>query len=254
MTITTAALVAGVVAALVVGLSKTALPGAGLLAGPILATVAHGRLLPGVTLPMLLTADVFAVTWFRRHARWDLLRTLVPGVALGFATGATFFVLVGRSARALDVTIGSTILLMVVIQLYRTVRRSPPPPATLGAATTYGAAGGFTTFVANAAGPVMNTYLLGLGLDKDALVGTAAWFYFAVNLAKVPFYLAVGELSDGGRFFTGTSLRYDLILVPAVVVGVLVGRRLFSLLPQRVFSPLVRVLAGVGALELLFVL
>jgi uncharacterized protein len=253
VTITTAALVAGVVAALVVGLSKTALPGAGLLAGPILATAPHGRLLPGVTLPILLTADVFAVTWFRRHARWDLLRSLLPGVALGFAAGAAFFVAVGKSARALDITIGLTILSMVVVQLWRTVRRSPPAPATFGAATGYGAAGGFTTFVANAAGPVMNTYLLGLGLDKDALVGTAAWFYFAVNLAKIPFYLAVGELSDGGRFFTGASLRFDLILVPAVVIGVLVGRRLFYLLPQRVFSHLVLVLSAVGALKLLLV-
>jgi uncharacterized protein len=251
VTVTTAALVAGVVAALVVGLSKTALPGAGLLAGPILATVAHGRLLPGVTLPILLTADVFAVTWFRRHARWDLLRTLLPGVALGFAAGAAFFVVVGKSARKLDITIGLTILSMVLIQLWRTVRRAPPAPATFGAATGYGAAGGFTTFVANAAGPVMNTYLVGLGLDKDALVGTAAWFYSAVNLAKVPFYVAVGEWSDGGRFFTGTSLRFDLLLVPAVVVGVLVGRRIFYLLPQRVFSNLVLVLSAAGALKLL---
>ena len=33
-------------------------------------------------------------------------------------------------------------------------------------AALYGTAGGFTTFVSNAAGPIMNTYLVGLGLDK----------------------------------------------------------------------------------------
>ena len=123
--ITAAALFAGVIAALVVGLSKTALPGAGLVATPILATVAQGRLLPGVVLPVLLTADLFAVTWYRRHARWDLLRTLAPGVAIGFAAGAVFFVAVGSSARTLDVVIGLVILAMVVIQLVRAVRRRP---------------------------------------------------------------------------------------------------------------------------------
>ncbi len=249
--ITAAALFAGVIAALVVGLSKTALPGAGLVATPILATVAQGRLLPGVVLPVLLTADLFAVTWYRRHARWDLLRTLAPGVAVGFAAGAVFFVAVGSSARTLDVVIGLVILAMVVIQLVRAVRRRPATAAPAHAALAYGATGGFTTFVANAAGPVMNTYLLGLGLGKNELVGTAAWFYFAVNVAKVPLYLALGELSGGGRFFTAASLRFDACLVPAVVVGVLVGRQLLHRLRQRLFEVLVLVLSALGAVKLL---
>ena len=142
MVITAAALLTGVVAALVVGLSKTALPGAGLVATPILATVAHGRLLPGIVLPVLLTADLFAVTWYRRHARWDLLRTLAPGVAVGFAAGAVFFVAVGSSARTLNVVIGLVILAMVVIQLARAVRRRPasevPAHAALGTARPAG--------------------------------------------------------------------------------------------------------------------
>ena len=92
-----------------------------------------------------------------------------------------FFVAVGNDTRIIDVAIGTIILFMVAVQMWRMWRRRPPRPAQPSDAVVYGSAGGFTTFVSNSAGPVMNTYLVGLGLDKDEQVGTSAWFYFAVN-------------------------------------------------------------------------
>lgn len=248
---TAGAIVVGAIAALVVGLSKTALPGAGLLATPLLATVVGGRLLPGTTLPVLLAADVFAVAWYRRHARWDLLRLLAVFVGVGFAAGTAFFVAVGSGTRVLDVTIGVTVLVMVAAQAWRTVRRSSPAEPSVAAAAGYGAVGGFTTFVSNTAGPVMSTYLVRLGLGKVEMLGTSAWFYAAVNLAKIPVYLALQHWSDGGPFFTGESLAYDAALVPAVVAGVLAGRRLVHRLPQELFLRLVLVLSAAGAVKLL---
>ncbi len=90
-------LAVGAVAAFLVGLSKTALPGAAIIATPLLATVVHGRAIAGTTLPILLTADLFAVAWYRQDARWDLLRPLFAPVAAGFAIGALFFVSVGTA-------------------------------------------------------------------------------------------------------------------------------------------------------------
>ena len=95
--------------------------------------------------------------------------------------------------------------------------RHDPVAPTAATAAVYGSSGGFTTFVANAAGPILNTYLVRLGLGKDELVGTSAWFYFAVNVAKVPVYLALGTWSSGGPFFTGKSLAFDAALLPAVL-------------------------------------
>lgn len=248
---TTTALLLGALGAVITGLSKTALPGAGLLAIPLFAMVTEGRLIPGTTLPVLIAADLFAVSWYRHHTRWDLLRPLVAPVAVGFAAGTAFFVVIGKKARPLDIAIGVAILLTVAIQVWRRARKTPPSPATTSGAALYGTAGGFTTFVSNSAGPIMNTYLLGLGLDRQALVGTSAWFYFAVNLAKIPVYLALMATTDGGPFFTGESLLYDLCLVPFVVASVLVGRRLLHTLPQSVFFWGVLVLSAGGALRLL---
>ncbi|MGD9703546.1 MAG: TSUP family transporter [Acidimicrobiia bacterium] len=249
--ITLGAVLIGITAALVVGLSKTAFPGAGLLATPLVALVFDGRTIAGAALPILLFADVFAVRWYRDTARWDLLRPLVPWVAIGFAAGAAFFIGVGRSGRSLDVTIGVSILTMVVVQVVRLLRRTAPAEPSLAAAALYGSAGGFTTFVSNNAGPILNTYLLRLGLGKAELVGTSAWFYFAVNVSKIPIYLTLGALSSGGSFFTGESLLFDLVCAPAVLVGVLSGRELFHRVPQQTFLVIVLVLSAAASVKLL---
>jgi uncharacterized membrane protein YfcA len=248
---TTEAIAIGLIAAVVVGLSKTALPGAGLLAVPLVASIVEGRQIAGATLPILLVADLFAVGWYRHHTRWDLLRPLVVSVAAGFALGIGFYVAVGNSIRTIDVVIGVIVLTMVALQLWRMVRRRPPAAATTRDAAVYGSAGGFTTFVSNSAGPVMNTYLVGLGLPKHELVGTSAWFYFAVNVSKIPCYLALGWLTDGGGFFTGETLLWDLAMVPAVVVGVFAGRLAFRHIPQEAFVVVVLVLSAAGGTKLL---
>ena len=248
---TVEALVAGALAAYIVGLSKTALPGSGLIAIPLFATVFDGRLIPGATLPILICADLFAVRWYRQHTRWDVLRPLATWVGVGFAVGIAFFVVVGSATRSLEVTIGGIVLVIVAIQLVRMFHQAPVRPATMTTAATYGTTGGFTTFVANAAGPVINTYLVGLRLPKHQHLGTSAWLYLVVNVSKIPFYVALGEWTEGGRFFTVDSLLFDLAVVPAIVLGVYSGRSLFQRLPQRVFLVGVLVLSAAGAVDLL---
>ena len=245
------ALLAGALAAYIVGLSKTGVPGSGLIAIPLFATVFEGRLIPGATLPILIVADVFAVRWYRQHTRWDLLKPLAGWVGLGYVFGIAFFVVVGSATRSLEVAIGGIVLVIVAIQLWRMFRGAPAREADMATAAAYGTTGGFTTFVANAAGPVINTYLAGLALPKHEHLGTSAWLYFAVNVSKIPFYIALGELTTGGRFFTWDSLLYDLIVVPAIVLGVFSGRSLFHRIPQRAFLLTVLVLSAGGALKLL---
>jgi uncharacterized membrane protein YfcA len=245
------ALLIGAVGAYVVGLSKTGLPGAAVLAVPLFATVFDGRSIPGATLPILIVADLFAVGWYRRHTRWDVLRPLGRWIGVGFLAGIAFFVAVGSATRPLEVGIGAIVLVIVAIQLARQFRDVAPAPPGRRATAVYGTSGGFTTFVANAAGPIVNTYLAGLGLPKLELVGTSAWLYFAVNVAKIPFYVALGELTSGGRFFTIDSLAYGALMVPPIVVGVYSGRSLFRYLPQRAFLTIVLVLSALGALRLM---
>lgn len=244
------ALLVGVVAAFVIGLSKTGLPGGALIAVPLLATVFEGRLIAGGTLPILLVADLFAVAWYHAHARADVLRALAPGIGAGYVAGIAFFVGVGDAPAVIARTVGVIVLGIVLLQVHRMWRGASAAPATARTAAGHGATAGFTTFVANAAGPVINAYLLRRDLPKHEMVGTSAWLYFIVNISKIPLYLALAAWSSGGPFFTAESLLFDLAVVPAIVAGVFAGRALFHRIPQRTFTIMVLVLSAAGALKL----
>jgi uncharacterized membrane protein YfcA len=118
------------------------------------------------------------------------------------------------------------------------------PPDRWWQAAGYGASAGFATTVANAAGPVMNLYLLARRLPKDQFVATGAWFFFVVNLVKLPIYAGHGLIDR-------RSLLFDLALAPSVVAGALLGRVLLRRMPQAAFDRLVMALTVCAAALLL---
>jgi uncharacterized membrane protein YfcA len=106
-------------------------------------------------------------------------------------------------------------------------------------AAPHGIAAGFSTTVANAAGPVMNLYLLGKRLPKEEFVATGAWFFFIINLMKVPIYVWHG-------LFSARSLAFDAAMFPAVLGGALTGRWLLYRIPAGIFEMLVVVLTALS--------
>ena len=232
------------VAAVVIGVSKTAVPGAGTIAVAIFAAVLPARQSTGVILLLLIVADVFAVVMYRRHANWRALLGLAPAVIIGVVAG-TVFLAVADDFWVRRV-IGVILLGVVAITL---IRRRMTPAIDDGrphrvAAATYGTLGGFTTMVANAAGPVMSMYFLAARFPVKEFLGTAAWFFAIVNVAKVPFSVGLGLITVPG-------LLIDAILVPLVVGGALTGRWIADRIPQRFFEHLVIVFTIVGAVYLL---
>src|SRR5450759_4487664 len=112
----------GIVAALVVGFSKTGLPGIGILVVPLMAVIFGGRLSVGATLPMLIFGDIFAVLWYRQHARWDKLLELIPWVLIGIAVGTALLWYTGVQGGTTDwlnIIIGVMVLAMLGLSLAR---------------------------------------------------------------------------------------------------------------------------------------
>lgn len=233
------------VAAVVVGISKAALPGAGTLAVAAFAAVLPAKQSTATLLVLLIIGDIFALWAYRRHADWRTLARLVPAVAVGLVLGALFLSVaddfwVRRS-------IGVILLILIAVTLWRRYgRRGTPDPdrPRWPAATAYGSMGGFTTMVANAGGPVMSMYFLASGFPVMAFLGTAAWFFAIVNLTKLPIMFGLGLI-------TPETLLTDLILVPAVLVGAFGGRMIAQRIDQAWFERIVVVLTVVGALYLL---
>jgi len=231
----------GALCAIFVGVAKTGVPGFGILVVPLMVfTVGDARASAGWLLPILCAADLFAVAYYRRHAQARRLFELALWVGLGMAGGWLALRLRDPVLRPL---VGGIILLMVAVHLWRKRQAERPVPSGWHHGAPYGVAAGFATTVANAAGPVMSLYLLSQRLPKDEFIATGAWFFFLINLSKVPLYAHLGMISR-------TSLIFNACLLPAVATGALLGRTVIRRLPQWVFERVVLGLTAVAALLL----
>jgi len=191
----------------------------------------------GWLLPLLCTADLFAVFYWRRHAAASKLFHLAPWVLVGMALGAAAL---GLSEAILRPMVGVIVLAMLGVHA---LRRWKGDGAFTPHAGAYGMTAGFATTVANAAGPVMNLYLLSKRLPKEEFIATGAWFFFLINLAKLPIYLGHGMID-------ARTLSFNAVLVPAVAAGAVTGRWIVQHLPAREFEMLVLVLTAVSTLLL----
>jgi uncharacterized membrane protein YfcA len=236
-------------AAFLIGLSKTGLAGVGILPIVIFAHVLPARESTGAVLPLLICADIVAVSAFRRHASWRHLIRLFPWAAAGVVIG--FLVMHRIDDHAVKHMIGVIIVLIICIQLIKMridakMGKDEKVPE-LAKPVTYGTGliAGFTTMTANAAGPIMLLYLLASGLPKMEFIGTGAWYFLLLNLFKVPFSAKLGLIRSG-------SLLLDLSLAPFAIVGALTGKAIINHINQKLFAGLALGFALVGGLDLLF--
>ncbi|MFN7921765.1 MAG: sulfite exporter TauE/SafE family protein [Bryobacteraceae bacterium] len=232
----------GALSVFLVGVAKTGVPGVGILSIPMMVlAVGDARFSAGYMLPILCTADVIALFLFRQHASATRLISMVPWVLLGMAGGAWAL---GLPESKLRPMVGAIIIVMISIHILRIWRGGAfPAQATLPQSVAYGASAGFASTVANAAGPVMNLYLLSKQLPKAEFVATGAWFFFFVNASKLPIYIGHG-------LFSRTSLTFDAMMLPVLALGAGCGRALFFRIPQKTFERVVLALSIVATLLL----
>jgi len=238
-----AALLMGLAAA-VIGFSKTSLGGLAAVAIAVFATILPAKESTAAILVLLIVGDLVAVWHYRRDADWTLIRRLLPAVVPGLVVGAAFLHFV--SDDVLRRSIGGILIALVLVQLVvkwrsETASTTHRHPAAAWAA---GTGAGFTTMTANAAGAVMTLYLSASGIDKRRFIGTNAWFFLIVNLAKVPFSVALGLMhaADLGR--AG-------LLAPLIVAGGVVGYATARVMSQRRFDIAVLLASAFAAAALL---
>ena len=231
-------------AALCVGLSKTGFGGLGIVSVSLFAQLFPAKESTGALLPLMIFADFFAVWFYRRHAHWPDLIKLLPATLAGIVCG--WWLMPRIPDRTFTVLLGWVILGLMALTTAQRLR-----PSMMGRMGDHpwlglaaGSATGVTTMLANAAGAIAAFYFLARRMDKMTFVGTAAWFFLVVNLAKVPFSVQLGLINPD-------SLRFDALLLPIVLAGAVAGRVLLRRVPQRLFEWITFALAGAAALRLI---
>jgi uncharacterized membrane protein YfcA len=228
--------------AVLVGMAKNGVPGLGILVVPMLAMIFPARMSIGALLPLLIVGDILAIIRFRAHADLSVLRRLLPWTLAGIAGGAGVLLIV--DAGALRPLLGGLVLLLVVMELVRKAGWFISLPHRRGASPVLGLLAGVATTVGNAAGPLLNLYLLSRDFVRHRFIGTAAWFFFIVNMTKVPVYAGLG-------IFTAETWLFDALMMHFVVLGAFVGRAVLKLVSDTVFTWIVLVLSIAAALKLL---
>ena len=224
---------------LLIGFSKTAISGMALIAVVLASQVIATKDSTAVVLVMLLVGYLVATWTYRHNVDWRLIVRLIPPVLVGIVAVAFFLSWV--DGTTLKRTMGVILLVLLVLGLWPDKLAAHRP----GVGMAYGGLAGFTTMVANGGGPPMNLYLLTRKYDKLRFLGTTAWFFFAVNLIKVPFSIACGILRPD-------TAVIGLMLAPLVLVGTWIGRVTIKRIDQATFEKLVTAFVAIAALYLLF--
>jgi uncharacterized protein len=257
-------LLLGSLSALIFGMGKVGFGGGvGMLSIPIMIAATGGRTMTstGLMLPLLIAADyVGVVSWWRQWAGRSVVR-LIPTVVVGVAAGTGVLwwfqrlnVQAGHQAVAAKhapgsaalmlgigaITLGFVLLKVVQILRGRSLAFRPVWWQTAGA----GAAVGLTSTLAHAAGPVATMYFISQpDMPKKRFVASMVLLFWVGNQLKVPAYIALGMIN-------AESLLTGLWLIPATVIGALLGRWLVGRVNERVFQTILYTLLAATAIHL----
>ncbi|MDR2533721.1 MAG: sulfite exporter TauE/SafE family protein [Tannerellaceae bacterium] len=233
-----------VVTALLIGMSKTGIQGINMLMIPLMAIAFGAKPSTGVILPMLCFSDLLAVIYYRRQAEWKHIVRLLPAAIAGFGLAVAVDRLIPPAG--FRILLAGCLLLGLAIMIYAELRRGENKLAgSRWYGPLFGLAGGFTTMIGNAAGPVMAIYLLSVKLPKYAFVGTSAWFFLVVNYLKLPIQIYAWENINPA------TLTLNLCMIPFMIAGALCGIYIVRKLPEDGFR---KVIIGVTVLSTLILL
>ncbi len=233
-----------IITALSVGFSKTGIGGVLMLAIPLLASVFGGKDSTGILLPMLLVGDVFAIWYYRRSTQWNKVLKPLPWAVLGLVLG----VIIGNyiSDKTFVTLIGIIIIFCLGILIYTEWKgKDFKVPNNTWFYIMVGILSGFTSMIGNAAGPIFSIYLLALGFKKNDYMGTNAWFFFIINLIKLPLQIFIWH-NIGINSLYSTSL-----MIPVIAVGAVLGYLVLKKVNEKFFRYIVIVMTAMAAIRLL---
>lgn len=230
--------------ALCIGMSKTGVQGMMLLIVPYMAMAFGAKESTGVILPMLCMADIIAVAYYKRIADWKVVARLLPTAIVGFFLAIFVDKLI--PAQAFRQLMGWTLALALGVMIWSEVfGKENKWMSKWWYSAAFGLLGGFTTMIGNAAGPVMSVYLLSMRKEKMEYIGINAWFFLVVNLLKVPLQIFAWDN------ITWSTFSLDLMMLPVIGIGALVGIRIVKLFPEKAFRRFIQIVTVISVTMML---
>lgn len=200
----------------------------------------------GYMLPIVLIADIFSITYYKRNADFRLLARTFPGAVLGIVTGT----LIGKelSVPVFKGLVGAIIIISLCFIIFNDIRKKKEisGKAAVAAGLIFAFFTGLASMLGASGGPVILTYLLMLNLSKEKLIGTSAYFFFFVNITKLPMYLLVWHN------ISVSSLMTNLSLIPVMALGIIAGLQIVKRFSNRFYRYFIIGISFISAVRLFF--
>ena len=229
-----------------VGISKSGLAGVSLIHVIVFAQVFGAKASTGALLPLLIVGDCCAVWLIGREVDWRYVVRLLPPAFVGVVIGwsllgrldeATFKPLIGRIIIA--ALLWSTSQNVAAKHIHN---NSPYKAICVG----HGHPRRNHNDASQRSRPGDCTLSAGSFFTKTSSCSNSAWFFFVLNISKLPFSANLG-------FISAESLLIDLILAPCVVGGLIFGLMVVRRLPQKVFDTVLLAFTAIAAIRMIFI-
>lgn len=205
-----------IAAAIIIGFSKAGIQGATIPAVALLAIIFGGKESVGIMLPMLLVGDLVAIKKYGKQANTKDILRLLPPTILGVIVGA--FLGNRMDDSQFKFLMGIILMVCLILLVFRSkTKRANALSENRPLRWVVGMVSGFSSMVGNSAGPIFSVYILAQNLQKKTMIGTAAWFFFIMNMIKVPFHIFLWKT------ITLETVKYAIFALPFIGLGAIAG-------------------------------
>lgn len=223
-TITLTTLIFGSLTILAAGLTSGLTGfGYGLVSVPLLILI----LPPQTVVPIIVILSTIiniTVAWeARKHISLRRIWTLLIGGMIGTPVGAYF--LKSLDANVLKVWIGGVIVVFGVLFLKGFKKQVAHEKLAL---LPIGLVSGLLNGSTSMSGPPVILFFSNQSLDKQTFRASLVTYFTALNFFTIPVFLANG-------LFTLTTVKYSLIFLVPMFIGVTIGIKLSHRLPENLF-------------------
>lgn len=225
------------IAVLSVSISKSGFGGAlGALSAPLMLTILPAKATLAILLPLYLMADFWTVWIWRGYAVKKLLFWMVVMAIIGQFLGYLFIEVIDDST--LKAVIGALALVTggrYWLRVFRPQAAARPRAAIRHIrrrfrqrSVIWCTLSGLSSFISLTGGIGVQIFMLPMAIHRFFFVGTLAWYFLIINLAKIPLFF---ELD----LFSPQTMGISFILLPVIPLGVLVGKWLNRNMSDQLF-------------------
>ena len=187
-----------------------------------------------------ISGNIGAVIFFRHGLDKRLILLFgVPGVILT-VFGAYFVVYIPQDD--LQIILGIFLFLFSIYSLLKPdfKVRAEPKNTIIG-----GSISGFLQGLMGIGGPLRGAFLISYGLEKYKYIATLAAIAVAIDMTRIPIYLANNLLEP----------QYYYYIVPLIIIGIVgsyTGKKIVKRIPQNVFKKIVLIAIAITSLLLIY--